>query len=70
VKRARLEDAQKKKRKLAKRLPEKVYLEVSEWGRLYTYYKANRAEKKVRLFAEFGSPEFDLELAAAKRGQP
>src|SRR5208282_5171870 len=53
--------------KLNPKLPEKVYAEASQSGTIYVYYEANKKAKKVRLLSVYGTPEFDEELAVAKR---
>ncbi len=57
-------------KRLNKRLPEKVYAEAAQSGKIYVYYEANKKAKKVRLLSAYGTPEFDEELAAAKRAIP
>ncbi len=70
VKKARFEEAQKTARKLNKKLPRPhVYACATEAGRVVVYYEP-RGQEKVRLHSKYPSPEFDIELAAAKRGQP
>ncbi len=57
-------------RKLNKKLPRPyVYAYATEAGKVSVYYEPP-GKPKVRLHSAYPSPEFDVELAAAKRGQP
>ena len=70
VKKARLEAAKKEARKLNKKLPRPyVYAYATEAGKVSVYYEPPDLPK-VRLYSAYPSPEFDVELAAAKRGRP
>ncbi len=69
-KKARHESAKRDAEKLNRKLPKPhIYAYATESGKLVVYYEPP-GRPKVRLYSPYPSEEFDVELLAAKRGQP